>query len=145
MYLISVNIIIWYFLYIFWNGVVFFSPSEVCTEHYCQHSHQEKYDQNWFIISKTYTWDTAAFGRLYLNTGIGHKPWFKFPGNRSIKALKKKKSFIKWLFHSMEGNVLKINMQHQPVMAHSWDILFVSKSRNFQIKLSLALLFKSDF
>lgn len=101
MYLISVNIIIWYFLYIFWNGVVFFSPSEVCTEHYCQHSHQEKYDQNWFIISKTYTWDTAAFGRLYLNTGIGHKPWFKFPGNRSIKALKKKKAllndyFIAW-------------------------------------------------
>ncbi|KAJ7409924.1 hypothetical protein WISP_111522 [Willisornis vidua] len=48
--------------------------SKVCTEHYCKHSHQEKYDQNWFILSKTYTRDKAAYGSLYLNTGIGHKP-----------------------------------------------------------------------
>lgn len=73
-------------VYLLNRGVVFDS-SEVYTEHYCQHSHQGKYDQNWFIISKTYTRDTAAFGRLYLNTGIGHKPWFKFPGNGSIKAI----------------------------------------------------------
>lgn len=68
-------------------GCCFRSLAEVSTEHYCQYSHQEKYYPNRFRSSKTYTRDKAAYGGLYLNTGIGPKPWFKFPGNRSIKAI----------------------------------------------------------
>jgi len=81
------NTIIKHFLRIFQLGCCFFSLAEVCTEHCCQHSHQEKYYQNWFRSSKTYTRDKCTYGGLYLNTGIGLKPWFKFPGKGSIKAI----------------------------------------------------------